>query len=313
MHGCRHTSKPPIPKSHCIKDQNTSLTYLDFHPLAPDYFIVSYADGFFAVFNREYKFPILTCSSSEIVSLKRVMWSRVHPLVVYTLSEKGKLSVWDLSINKLACISKENMCDNIDIIYFDLIPERSTSFPHSEIELSLSDSSCQIHPLKHISSSSKGDSFNTGDELEEDNKDERDNENIPITNSLRQPTTNPEEFSQKLRLSDTGRYMDLQDVILLDSHSESNFESSASEQQLEETVVNGRENILVELADESEAFIESAKLGLIEDRFPKGWCEAALKLTNGSVSLSDDLLEKADTLLIGSESYSNSDPQQVAL
>ena len=44
-------------------------------------------------------------------------------------------------------------------------------------------------------------------------------------------------FTQKICLSNPARFLGHQDVILLDSHSESDAESSASEQQLEETVV----------------------------------------------------------------------------
>ena len=43
--------------------------------------------------------------------------------------------------------------------------------------------------------------------------------------------------TQKICLSNPAHFLGLQDVILLDSHSESDAESSASEQQLEETVV----------------------------------------------------------------------------
>ena len=48
-------------------------------------------------------------------------------------------------------------------------------------------------------------------------------------------------LSQKLCLPNPARFLNLQDVILLDSHSESDVESSASEQQLEETVVETTE------------------------------------------------------------------------
>ena len=116
-------------------------------------------------------------------------------------------------------------------------------------------------------------------------------------------------------------------MILLDSHSESDPESSASEQQLEEMVVETTE-IMVRVVeshlchysdtlclqvecDESESLIESTKLGMIEDRFPKDWCSIALRMTKGDVSLAADFLEKADTLLIGSDPCTHSNPEQV--
>ena len=63
--------------------------------------------------------------------------------------------------------------------------------------------------------------------------------------------------------------------------------------------------------DESEALIESTKLGMIEDRFSKEWCSIALEMTKGDVSLAAEFLEKADTLVTGSDPYAHPNPKQV--
>ena len=60
-----------------------------------------------------------------------------------------------------------------------------------------------------------------------------------------------------------------------------------------------------------DALIESTKLGMIEDRFPKEWCEIALKMSQGDVSLAAELLEKADKMLFESNPSIHADPQQV--
>ena len=65
--------------------------------------------------------------------------------------------------------------------------------------------------------------------------------------------------------------------------------------------------------NETEALIESTKLGMIEDRFPKEWCHIALKMTHGDVSQAAELLEKADKMLIESDPSIHGDPQQVDL
>ena len=159
IHGSRYTPRP-TPKCYAIKSQKSSVTSLDFHPIKSDYFVVSYAEGNFALFNREKSEPILVAESGEIVSLKRVMWSRVHPLVLYTLNEDKQVSVWDLSANHCACILKEQLNissqNPIEILDFDLIPERTQLCRDGELVLTLSDGSCQIHPLLHQGSVSGG-------------------------------------------------------------------------------------------------------------------------------------------------------------
>ena len=52
-------------------------------------------------------------------------------------------------------------------------------------------------------------------------------------------------LSQNIRISEPIQFMEIEDVILLDSHSESDLDSSASDQQLEETVVTNTENLMV--------------------------------------------------------------------
>ena len=159
IHGSRYTPRPK-PKCYSIKYQKSSVTSMDFHPFKSDYFVVSYAEGNFALFNREKSDPILVAESGEIVSLNRIMWSPVHPLVLYTLNEDKQVSVWDLSVNHCACILKENLKvssqNPIEILDFDLIPERTQMCRDGELVLTLSDGSCQIHPLLHHSSISGG-------------------------------------------------------------------------------------------------------------------------------------------------------------
>ena len=159
IHGSRYTARP-TPKCYSIKYQKSTVTSIDFHPFKSDYFVVSYAEGNFSLFNKEKSEPILVAESGEIVSLKRIMWSRIHPLIIYTLNEDKQMSVWDLSANHCACILKENLKissqNPIEIVDFDLIPERTQLCRDGELVLTLSDGSCQIHPLLHHSSISGG-------------------------------------------------------------------------------------------------------------------------------------------------------------
>ena len=152
IHGARNVSRP-TPRSFKVKYQLMPVTSLDFHPIKTDYFVVSYKVGTFAIFNRKIADPILVMESEDFVSLKRVKWSRVHPSVLYTLSENGELSYWDLLTDYMTCVKKEKVSANsIEIVDFDLTLERS-GFKDGEIVLVFSDGSCQVHPLRHSSSS----------------------------------------------------------------------------------------------------------------------------------------------------------------
>ena len=156
IHEARHTATSVTPKCHMVKGHNSIVTSLDFNPFNSEVFVVSYISGEFVLYSREKQMPLLVCGGDEIVSLIRVMWSRLHPSIIYALLENGTMSVWDLTADRNNPISVESNSNEIRIIDFNLIPERSSSCPHGEILFCYSDGSCQIHGLECDRSSSGG-------------------------------------------------------------------------------------------------------------------------------------------------------------
>lgn len=166
IHEARHATESVTPHCHMVRGHNSCVTSLDFNPFNSEVFVVGYISGEFAVYNRDIQTPLLMCGGEEIVPLVRVMWSPLHPSILYTLLGNGTMGVWDLTADRHNAISLETpVCEN-KIIDFNLVPERVSSCPHGEILFCHSDGSCEIHGLECDSSSSEGvtselESFNT--------------------------------------------------------------------------------------------------------------------------------------------------------
>ena len=62
---------------------------------------------------------------------------------------------------------------------------------------------------------------------------------------------------------------------------------------------------------DADSLIESTKLEMIEDKFPREWCNISLKLTNGDVSLAAEMLERTDKIVLASPPSATDNPELV--